>query len=340
MRVRKLSRSRALQVVFRRGSVLGIAALCGATACNALLGNEEGHLVDFAAGAGHVVESGGANSSGGATAHGGTTASGGAVSSGGVTAHGGATASGGGGGKGGGGGRGGGGGKGGAGGSAGKGTSGGGAGTGGTGTVCTSPSLIDDLEDGDNAIAPCEGRIGYWFSYNDPKVAGCSQTPSGSMFTATLGGTAPSKYAARVFGSNCGYSGFGFDFRNVLVGLKPKSMPYDASAYVGIRLSAKGSLTPIGTLNIAVPIPATTSDAEDSGTCVATATQLCDDHFFDALPLTPNWLPYEIRFDDPVNFHQGSPPSAVFNAKQLIGIRIQLQAGTQYDVWVDDLRFF
>jgi Carbohydrate binding domain (family 11) len=324
-----------VRVWFFFGSALGVAMLGAAPGCNLILDNDPGQLAAGTAGAGASIANGGSKASGGSTANGGSKANGGS-STGASGGKAGTSAAGG------------------MGGSAGSGASGmsGGAGAGGTAAVCTNPLLIDDLEDGDSTIAPCGGRIGYWFVYNDygqknaqGVVSTCMEMPpptasdGSNAFPPTPGGNAGSAYSAHTNGSGCTTfgAGLGFDFHNVNL----VSTPYDASAHHGITFWAKGSLPAASELSAEVPIPATTAQGEQAGTCVGTAGVECDDHFYIHLTPTSSWLMYAITFGDAAHFSQsGFGTPATFDPAHVIGMRFQVPANITFDFSIDDVMFF
>ena len=109
--------------------------------------------------------------------------------------------------------------------------------------------LIDDMEDGDNAILPNSDRIGYWFTFNPGN--GCQQTPvvdASNVFTMESQGANGSYFCAATTGTTCQASwtggGIGFEF---MTAPSPSSQPiacsngYNASVYDGISFDIKTS---------------------------------------------------------------------------------------------------
>ncbi|HKO52249.1 MAG TPA: hypothetical protein VJV79_31290 [Polyangiaceae bacterium] len=199
--------------------------------------------------------------------------------------------------------------------------------------------LIDDMEDGDNAIRPIGARTGYWFTYNDGTAA---QLPSGTVFmpAAGVGSTATSLKFAQTSGPAfmTWGAGIGFDFNNNLT----KSCTYDASAYTGIKFWAKGNVA----IRAMVKVPGTTAkkaNGSDAGTCVATATMLCDDHF--ALTpspvLTAAWQQYSIDFSGTATFAQeGWGTKVAFDKKNIIAMQFQVAKALAFDFSIDDITFY
>ena len=91
------------------------------------------------------------------------------------------------------------------------------------------------------------------------------------------GSTATPKFAATTSGPKFTTwgAGMGFTFNNP----GAKACPYNASAYKGIKFWAKSNTTAIA-LKAMLKIPGTTPTTADSGTCVASTTVKCEDHFY------------------------------------------------------------
>ena len=77
-----------------------------------------------------------------------------------------------------------------------------------------SGDLVDDLEDGDDAILDDGGRRGGWYTFNDETDG--TQSPPGTGFVPSPGGAGDSAYAAGTSGG--GFTewgaGMGFDLNN------------------------------------------------------------------------------------------------------------------------------
>ena len=125
--------------------------------------------------------------------------------------------------------------------------------------------MIDDFEDGNNALLPNGGRQGYWYVYNDG--AG-TQTPPAVAVVPQNGGAAGTGKAMRTTGS--GFSvwgaGIGVDLNNPGDGMggNGTKMAWNAAGYTGLVVMAKGS----GSLRVVVQTTATVPLAE-GGSCAA-----------------------------------------------------------------------
>ena len=226
-----------------------------------------------------------------------------------------------------------------------------GAGGGGALTVCPSPPaagaitdlLIDDLEDGDNAVARVGNRTGYWYTYLDalastitpaPAPAG-SGTPLKPGTTDCHGGThciiiSGTTAAADTVAMKYPYAGVGFDFSNA-----GKPCVYNASAYTGIKFWARGDVP------ITIKLDTTaTATADGGGTCTGT---MCNGGFSPAgadVILTTTWQQIDI------NFAMAAPPSwavdlaAHPDKATLVGLQVQIPPGQAFNVAVDDFTFY
>jgi hypothetical protein len=192
---------------------------------------------------------------------------------------------------------------------------------------------IDDLEDGNNGILATGHRAGYWYTYNDgtavqvpaPAAQFMAAMPGhGGMFAAHTSGPAFMAWGA----------GLGFDFNNTAM----KSCPYNASAYAGIKFWAKGNVT----LKTMVKIPATTLVAS-GGSCVATATGKCEDHFAltPAPALTAVWAQYTLDFANPTVFAQGKwGIPTTFDKANILAVQFQVDPMMAFDFSIDDVAFY
>ena len=101
--------------------------------------------------------------------------------------------------------------------------------------------MLDDFEDGDGAIIMSGGRQGFWYTFNDG-TAGGSQTPPSTAVVPDSGGACESANALHTTGSGFATwgAGIGVDLNN-LGGAMGVKMPWDASAYTGIVIAARGS---------------------------------------------------------------------------------------------------
>lgn len=182
--------------------------------------------------------------------------------------------------------------------------------------------LIDDFEDGGNAVAPAAGRDGAW-------VLGTDGSPG--VVTAERS----SRCAAR--GQAAGhFSGMGFDewganwtalFRD---SAGRDAVPYDGGSYGAISFwaaAAAGAAPPLD-----LPIGLTTIDnAWNGGVC-----STCMDYYGKKVTLTRAWQRFVIPFGEMAAGGWGVPRVAM-RRDQLVGLIIWPQH--EFDVWIDDVRF-
>ncbi len=173
--------------------------------------------------------------------------------------------------------------------------SGGGPGAGPDATL-GAEDLVDDLEDGDDAIAEAGGRMGGWYTFNDA-TAGGTQTPPESGFVPSAGGAGGSAYAATTAGE--GFTewgaGMGFDLNNpAAVGETGERGPYDTSRFRTLAFQARGNVA----VRVALQITAVTP-LDAGGTCTPSATEgmECEDLHGSSITLTGEWKEYQLPLD-------------------------------------------
>jgi hypothetical protein len=202
----------------------------------------------------------------------------------------------------------------------------------------TGPSdLIDDLEDGDDAINETNGRLGGWYTFNDESTTG-TQMPPGSGFTTTSGGADGSAFAAATSGSGFTVwgAGMGFDLNNPsAVGITGPRAQYDASKFAGIVFKAKGNVPITVSLEVVGVTP-----TDRGGTCTPSTTkgEECDDLHGTLIDLTSDWKEYVIAFDQ---LRQGGWGKKVsFAATDVTAVLFQTDKDVSFDIAVDDVRFY
>ncbi len=213
--------------------------------------------------------------------------------------------------------------------------SGGSPGAGGSGvtTVCTGSEtaatgtdpLIDDLEDGDNAAPEVDGRLGYWYTYNDGS-SDANQEPVGDFVPTNEGYN--SSYSAWTSG-DAGFTEWGAGLGINLNTVGDDGCAYDASVYDGISLCVRGT----GSVSLRVTTNATVPTTR-GGQC----TESCDDHFAADITLSDTWECRQIAWSD--LSQEGWGTDATFNPAEIIGIQLQFAASTAFTLYVDDLAFW
>ena len=203
--------------------------------------------------------------------------------------------------------------------------------------------LIDDLEDGDNAVSKVGNRSGFWYTYLDalgstitpkPDPAGASPLKPGATNCHSA-----SKACVMISGTTAmadetamkyPYAGVGFDFSNA-----KKPCVYNASAYTGIKFWARGDVPITIKLNTTA-----TAMADGGGTCTGT---MCNGGFSPAgvdVVLTTDWKEIDI------NFATAAPPTwaaalAMHPDKaNLVSLQVQIPPGQTYSIALDDFTFY
>jgi hypothetical protein len=195
----------------------------------------------------------------------------------------------------------------------------------------TTPGLIDDMEDNDDAILTAESRQGYWYTFNDQTPTGM-QTPPTTGFTMSLLPTprGDSKYAARTNGS--GFTVWGAGMGLNLNGQGTTKSSYDASGYTGLTFWAMAPAGSTTSLRVSVPDVDT---SPEGGVC---AGAKCNDHFGTSIELSTSWKQYPLKFSDLKQEGFGQPFPGI-KASALYAISFSVTTNTTFDVYIDDIAF-
>jgi hypothetical protein len=191
-------------------------------------------------------------------------------------------------------------------------------------------SLIDDLEDGDDAIAKTDGRVGTWYTFHDATTG--TQVPSEADFLPTAGGAGASMYAADTNGM--GFTDWGagmaFDLND-----DTTRLAYDASKYKTLGFKAKGNVM----IRVAIETAGVTATG-DGGTCTDSTVMgmECEDVHGTDLMLSPDWTEYTIPFEQLTQEGWGLP--VAFDAKTAMSVQFQVGANTTFDFAIDDVAFY
>jgi hypothetical protein len=197
--------------------------------------------------------------------------------------------------------------------------------------------LIDNLEDGDDAIDETNGRLGGWYTFHDDTVAG-TQIPPETGFTPLAGGADGSSFAAGTSGSGFAEwgAGMGFDLNNPeAVGMTGVRGVYDASGYHSIAFKARGNVP----IRVALETLGVTP-MENGGTCTPSTVEgmECEDLHGVTLNLTSEWKDYELEFG--TLRQEGWGKAVPFAATEVVAVLFQADKDLQFDFAVDDVRFY
>lgn len=186
------------------------------------------------------------------------------------------------------------------------------------GTATGGAPLIDDFEDGDDAIAPFEARVGLWRWVRDTDAPG---TAPALLPIPRPDATPSNQLAVRVKGARLLDWGAAVEFT-----FRPAC--YDASKYRGVAFDARGP----GRFYVA-PRETSVIPKKHGGRC----EKDCHNPHVLKIDLGPEWRTYEVRWADVSQRGAGMPPldPAKINSLAFL-IRPE---DTPYDVWIDSVRF-
>ncbi|WP_437477760.1 carbohydrate binding domain-containing protein [Sorangium sp. So ce1014] len=209
----------------------------------------------------------------------------------------------------------------------------------GTGGGPQTIEMIDDMEDGDNALLPAGGRVGYWYTFNDgtegatqnppPDPDGTGETPFTMAELDPARGQ--SAHAARSWGT--GFEDWGIGFGFDLSSAEGAKTEYDASTYAGITFWAK--VGP-GSGTGAVVLISDPGTDPVGGAC----SDQCDPWKKD-LAVTEEWQQFTIPFADMKQGGWGDPAGTEqIDAAKLYSIQFQITDAASFDLYIDDLGFY
>jgi hypothetical protein len=178
--------------------------------------------------------------------------------------------------------------------------------------------LVDDFEDGDDAVLPNEQREGLWRWVRDTDAPG---TAPALLPVPRQNKTSRNQLALHVKGERLREWGATIEF---VFGGKC----YDASAYAGIAFEARGS-----TRIYVAPREVKVIPVSEGGLCEAD----CHNNHILQIELEPRWTKHEVRFEDVEQRGYDRPaldPSRLHSLAFLIR-----PEDTPYDVWLDNIQF-
>lgn len=181
-----------------------------------------------------------------------------------------------------------------------------------------SEPLIDDFEDGDDAVLPFEGRVGFW---RWPREIDAPGTAPALIPVPRPDATRGNRLAQHVKGGQLLDWGatVEFDFRPTC---------YDASRYAGVSFQARGP----GRIYFAARERSVIPIAE-GGSCLAD----CHNPHVAKVELESGFRTYQVRFAELRKRGIGTPP---LDAHRLHSLAFLIRPeDTPYDVWLDDVRF-
>jgi hypothetical protein len=213
----------------------------------------------------------------------------------------------------------------------GGGDQGGTAGFGGEGSAGAPAStidedLIDDFEDGDDAISENDGRVGTWYVSNDG--SGTQEPSQGEPVEPEL--LAPARDASQraLHTSGEGFMTWGASVRaNLRAGAAGANQPYDASGYTGVRFWARSGDGEAHSAYLMLP-------SIDTTMCPG-----CGDHFGTEFDYSSDWQEYRLPFDEMEQRGFGAPRPALATSG-IIAVQVLFEDDVDFDVWIDDIGFY
>lgn len=178
--------------------------------------------------------------------------------------------------------------------------------------------LIDDFEDGDDALIPGEGRKGFWRWARETDAPGTAP----ALIPVPRRDASPrSRLALHVKGAQ-------LDDWGATIELDFRPPCYDASRYAGVSFEARGP----GRVYLALREVSVIPIAE-GGIC----ERDCHNPHVLKLDLTADFRVYQVRWAELRQRGMNRPP---LDPTRLHSIAFLIRPeDTPYDVWVDDMRF-
>jgi len=181
-----------------------------------------------------------------------------------------------------------------------------------------SAPLIDDFEDGDDAVAPLEGRAGFWRWAREIDQPG---TAPALIPLPRPNATPGNRLALHVKGGQLEDWGATVEFN-----FRPGC--YDASRYGGIGFQARGP----GRIYLA-PREVSVIPIAEGGTC----ERDCHNPHVAKIDLDAAWRVYQIRWAEVRQRGIGKP---ALDPQRINSLAFLIRPeDTPYDVWLDDVRF-
>lgn len=178
--------------------------------------------------------------------------------------------------------------------------------------------LIDDFEDGDDAVATLEQRAGFWRWARETDAPG---TAPALLPVPRVASTRSNRLALHVKGAQL------FDW-GATVEFTFTPACYDASVYRGLSFQARGP----GRIYVS-PRESRVIPLAEGGTC----ERDCYNQHVKKIELESEWKTFEVSWEE---VRQHGVERHPLDPSRLNSIAFLIRAeDTPYDVWLDDLRF-
>ncbi|GEM_PF-1749400 len=210
----------------------------------------------------------------------------------------------------------------------------------GTGGLPAGITVIDLLDEANNAIELWNGG-GLWYVFHDGSADGVITPDTPRDTTARVTPVAlPAARDGSLLGvhvvANDGFVAWGAGVGFNLNSPDPSTrLPYDVSPYAGLVLWAR-----VGTGTVTLRLKLVTADiapdTEPGGECV----EDCNDAFGAVLELTEAWQELSVPFSGLTQQGWGYAPPAGFDPTAVLAVQLHVDAGVAFDLWLDDVRFY
>jgi hypothetical protein len=197
----------------------------------------------------------------------------------------------------------------------------------------SSPELmIDDFEDGDEAILPLQGRTGFWYVSNDGQGMQTPRADAPLTASALLPARAGSAHGVHTYGGP--FLGWGALLGVNFAASAGTPAPYDLSRYRGVRLWLRsGSMIPNAANKVRFGLLT-------PGTVVGGSCTVCNDHFAADIALASSWTQVEVPFTSLKQNGFGRPMLAAVDTKNALGLELLFVKDSAFDLWVDDVQLY
>jgi hypothetical protein len=224
-------------------------------------------------------------------------------------------------------------------------------GAGGAGSVaaigCADPDpgvldYIDNMEDGDNRILSRDGRVGYWYTYDDGTVGGKLNPDMGTAVVMEpipggRCGATTSTRAMRLTGGGFNDWGSAFAFSLKYMGME---LPYDGSRFKGLTFWARIGETSVDTIRVAFGDQWSRPDGGHCTTDPKNGPIACYDTFGSDVTLGRSWERHTVLFGQTQQRSFGLPRDTL-DQTTLMTVEFAIAPGAPvFDIWVDDVAFF
>jgi hypothetical protein len=192
-----------------------------------------------------------------------------------------------------------------------------------------SPYVLDDFEDGDEAIYEHQGRRGTWFVLNDGTA---SQTPEpGSSVLPSAFQLVRSGSTRGMHTSGGPFDTWGASLGTTLASVNGEPSAYDLSMFQGLKFWVRSN-TMSQSAAKEVRLSLLTTASGKVGSCTA-----C---FGITVPLTSKWVQIEVPFASITQGGFGRPGPSKADLQAITSLQFQFPDNVSFDFWLDDIELY